>query len=146
MKRHSLERRLLGVVAGFLLGLTLLMPGGRAKGQDADPALAQESGDEDGERRPACLWMPAVRDSDVIDNFTVLFRMRDKRVYRMTLSFECYGLKFDGIFYYDISGLRLCKTDSITARSGFSCPIESFELVPPEGEEAGQEPATKPNR
>ena len=74
-----------------------------------------------------CLRLSEVKGTDVIDNQTIMFNMRGGGAIEMKLQFECPTLKFDNAFYYSVIGGRLCKTDMITTRSGFSCPIEAFE-------------------
>jgi len=81
------------------------------------------------EREMDCIPLPRVGSRDIIDNSTINFHMKDGRIYVMRLSFECPSLKFDDSFYYSVRGLRLCPTDVITNRSGFTCPIETIEIL-----------------
>lgn len=101
----------------------------------AASSLAQE---DEGETHPQCLYLPRVKDTDIIDNRSIIFHMRGGKNYLMQLEYECHGLKFDDSFYYRVSASRLCTTDVITTRSGFSCPIQDFTLM--EEEETALEP------
>lgn len=86
-------------------------------GQEGDGGVAE------------CIPLPRVESRDIIDNSTIHFHMKDGRIYVMRLSFECPSLKFDDSFYYSVRGLRLCPTDVITNRSGFTCPIETIDVL-----------------
>lgn len=91
-------------------------------------------GQEREEGVAACIPLPRVESRDIIDNSTINFHMKDGRIYVMRLSFECPSLKFDDRFYYSVRGLRLCPTDVITNRSGFTCPIETIEILEEESQ------------
>lgn len=76
-----------------------------------------------------CVPLSRVDKSEIIDNSTIYFHMRDGLIYVVNLNFECPSLKFDDSFYYNVRGMRLCPTDVITNRSGFTCPIESIDVL-----------------
>lgn len=84
-------------------------------------ALAQ------GQQMIDCIRLSEVTGTDVIDDQSIVFHMRGGRDVVMRLQFECPTLKFDDSFYYSVVGGRLCKTDIITTRSGFACPILEFQ-------------------
>ncbi|MGD8327485.1 MAG: hypothetical protein PVF65_11265 [Sphingomonadales bacterium] len=94
------------------------------------PALAQDNENKISD----CIPLPQVADSDIIDDETIHFHLKNGRTYEVRLSFECPSLKFDDSFYYSVSGLRLCSTDVITTRSGFTCPIENITLMEEEAQ------------
>lgn len=96
----------------------------------SSPALAQEIEDEISD----CVPLAQVEDSDIIDDETIHFHLKDGRTYQVRLSFECPSLKFDDSFYYSVRGMRLCTTDVITTRSGFACPIEDITLFEEEAQ------------
>lgn len=88
----------------------------------------------------SCVTTRQIRSTKVIDNQTIILRMIGKRLVRMKLRYECHSLKFHEMFYYETSTGRLCsRVDWITARSGSTCPIESFTLVEKEKEDKGKE-------
>ena len=86
-------------------------------------------GQEETEQRSDCIPLSRVEGREIIDNSTIHFHMRNGIVYVMRLNFECPSLKFDDSFYYSVHGMRLCPTDVITNRSGFTCPIESIQIL-----------------
>lgn len=99
-------------------------------------ALAQ---DEDAfDRTPRdCLQVAAVDRTVVLDDQTVLFYVRGKKVYRNYLPKKCPGLKREDRFMYEARQGRLCNIDSITVLElwnasftpGFTCPLGKFQPI-----------------
>jgi hypothetical protein len=111
------------------------------------PAWVAAQGDEEGafDRTPQdCLILQLVDDTDVIDDQTILFRLRNDKVYRNTLPRKCPGLEREGRFMYETRSGRLCSIDTITVLElfgvgptrGFTCRLGEFvPLSPAEVEE-----------
>ena len=106
------------------------------------PAMAEEAMAEKapidgytdtGETRN-CLPTYRIRNTRVLDNKTILFRMDGRDYYVNRLPRNCPGLKIEGGFGYTLSGLNdLCNTDSITVLSdiggGATCMLGKFDQV-----------------
>ncbi len=60
-----------------------------------------------------CLSVSRIDGTDVHDDYTIDFEMRDNTVYRNTLPARCNGLGFEQRFGYDLRGSQLCSTDVI---------------------------------
>lgn len=56
---------------------------------------------------PGCLWTRQIDRTTVIDPKTILFHMKDGKVYRNTLQSPCLGLQFNG-FAYVLHSDELC--------------------------------------
>ena len=105
----------------------------------AAPAFAQ---DEDAfDRTPEdCLSTAAIARTKVIDDQTILFYMRGKRVYRNYLPRKCPSLERQERFMYEARGGRVCDSDTITVleqwgarlQPGFTCPLGAFQPITPE--------------
>jgi hypothetical protein len=65
----------------------------------AAPALAKDA--------PICLRTNWIDRTTVVDPQTILFRMKDGKVYRTHLRTPCIGLKFNG-FVYQTSFEEVC--------------------------------------
>lgn len=97
--------------------------------EEADPAL-----DREGER---CISTRAIRDTDIVDARTILFRMRGGEYYVNHLTNSCRGLLRERRFSYRTSVGRLCSVDSIrvieqfggSIREGMSCGLGAFYPV-----------------
>jgi hypothetical protein len=84
----------------------------------APPLAAQRRSSADDEesfdRRPArCLSLPSVRQTEVIDDRTILFFMGRNRIYRNELPLDCPELKSMGRFSTNTRSTRLCNTDTV---------------------------------
>lgn len=107
----------------------------------AGPALAQ--------RRPVppatvigpdvgCVQMQNIRQTEVRDDRTIDFIMRDGKWYRNTLANSCPQLGFERAFGYQTSITQLCNVDIITvivqgagSRRGASCGLGKFTPIEP---------------
>ena len=86
-------RKTLFSVLAALLGLTVALP-----------LTAQD--DEVIDRTPEdCVSLSRVSRTKVIDDNTILFYMRGRRIYRNILDRECPGLEREGRFTYRVQGL-----------------------------------------
>ena len=81
-----------------------------------------------------CVRSHRIRETKVIDNSTILFRMVDNRYYLNRLPSRCPTLKIQGGFTYSLGGTnQLCSPDVIRVISspsntvGVVCPLGRFE-------------------
>lgn len=103
--------------------------------------LADEAIGEEGER---CLRSRSISRTEVIDDYTILFYLRGKAIYRNTLPRRCARLARDRRFMYRTTVSRVCKSDHITVLtdSGFgsgtgpTCRLGRFHLISEEEAEA----------
>ena len=95
--------------------------------------------DREGER---CINTRNIRSTDVLDERTILFRMRGRDYYVNYLRNDCPGLVREERFSYRTTGGRLCQVDTIRVleqfggyiQEGMSCGLGVF--YPITGEEA----------
>lgn len=85
-------------------------------------AAEKSSGDDKYEIREigepeSCITRSNIRSTDVIDDQTIDFKMRNGDIYRNTLPHRCSGLGFEQSFSYKASTNRLCSVDIIHALS-----------------------------
>jgi hypothetical protein len=107
-----------------------------AMGVAAATATGLASADEGGGAR-RCVALTSIDRTEVVDDGTVLFHMRNGDVYRNVLRHECPTLKNRDQFAYRVNAAQLCSSDLITVLerrgSGFapgpSCSLGSFEAV-----------------
>lgn len=94
---------------------TFLLLGGMF-GAGLAPVNAPAQDDDDSfDRTPqSCVVMNRVRRTEVLDDRTVLFHLRDDRILRNHLPNECPNLEREDRFSYQARGGRLCDTDTIT--------------------------------
>lgn len=104
----------------------------------AIPAVAAEGGDKPLVR---CIDITRMSSSKVIDNKTIILKMRGGRDYKMTLAHRCPGLKMQGTWRHDARSLaKLCEVDTIEVPvnssggvlgSNFTpCIIDSITEIP----------------
>ena len=94
-------------------------------------ALGDDPPEEGGER---CVNMRTVSRTEIIDDQTILFYMRNGVIYRNYLPRRCSGLAREERFSYSTTISRLCDIDTITVlynqgvglSSGPSCGLGKF--------------------
>ena len=123
---HVQRLALLGGLAALPFGL-----GGPAFGQDDEPF----------DRTPAtCLSLMRIDSTRVLDDQTILFFLRDDRVYRNYLPRKCPGLAQQNRFSYVSRTGQLCNVDAVTVleqwagrlEEGFTCRLGDFHPISPE--------------
>jgi uncharacterized protein DUF6491 len=100
-------------------------------GQDAESADAFDRTPED------CVSTQNIDRTHAIDDRTILFFMRGKKVYRNYLPRKCPNLERQNRIMYKTQGSRLCDVDVITVLEqwgarltpGFTCPLGSFHPI-----------------
>jgi hypothetical protein len=81
-------------------------------------AAEKASGDDKYEIREIgepenCITRSNIRSTDVIDDQTIDFKMRNGDIYRNSLPHRCSGLGFEESFSYKTSTNQLCSVDII---------------------------------
>ena len=86
----------------------------------------------------SCVQLQAIRETRVVDDRTIDFIMRDRRVLRNNLPNSCPQLGFERAFTYNTSINQLCSVDIITVlvqaggiRTGASCGLGKFTPIAP---------------
>lgn len=121
------RRRARGLRLCLLAGLCLLSNPG---------TTAAQTQAEDAERPPSlrssCISLSEIQRSEVIDDETILFHLRNGRIKKATLAFGCPSLKFYDSFSYRVYSNRLCaRVDVILSRGGAHCPIAEISDYAP---------------
>lgn len=85
-----------------------------------------------------CVPITSIRETRVIDDQTIDFRMNNNQIYRNTLPNRCPGLRMERAFGYATSQAQLCNVDIITVLHtggapyrGASCGLGQFTPVKP---------------
>ncbi|MGE4061501.1 MAG: hypothetical protein AB7E69_21855 [Sphingomonadales bacterium] len=92
-----------------------------------------------------CIDITRMSSSKVVDNQTIILKMRGGPDYKMTLAHRCPGLKMQGTWRHDARSLaKLCEVDTIEVPvtttggvlgSNFTpCIIESITEIPTGGD------------
>lgn len=106
----------------------------------AGASLAQENGDDTGERdmdAEQCVSTNRIDRINIADSQTLIFRMIDDTVYRNDLPYKCVGLQPDDVLMYRSAVGRLCNVDIITVLNdwgfgfapGASCGLGMFHPI-----------------
>jgi hypothetical protein len=103
--------------------------------------LRAQEGDDTFDRTPqTCINTQTIDRTKVLDDRTILFFMRGKKVYRNYLPRKCPGLVREDRFLYRSNSGRLCDIDSVTVLEqwsgrlspGFTCQLGPFLPVSPD--------------
>lgn len=110
----------------------------------ASSVRAQDDAEDEFDRTPInCLSVSRIRNTDIIDDRTILFFLRgNKETYRAYLPRECPGLERNDRFAYEARNGKLCDVDVITVLEQigvsltptFTCRLGKF--IPITAEEA----------
>lgn len=105
----------------------LLFAAGACFGALAVPDVVRAQGDEALDRTPeSCISTSRVRSTHVVDDRTILFYMRGRRLaYLNELPRDCPRLAREGRFSYRTHGGRLCDSDTITVLESFGGRFQS---------------------
>lgn len=118
--------------------LTLLaMLAAAASAASADTVSGQEDARERNMEAMHCVRIQSIRDIDIVDSRTLIFRMRGGEVYRNALPRECPGLRRNDTLMYRSSVGQLCSVDIVTVLEdwgfgfapGVSCGLGMFEPI-----------------
>jgi hypothetical protein len=100
----------------------------------AQPAVAQKRDDAADDSSKRCISLPNLERTEIVDNRTIVFHMRNGRVYLNHLSRECPGLEREKRFMYSPTSSQLCEIDGVTViekwgfgfTRGFTCALGEF--------------------
>lgn len=99
-----------------------------AEDATAEDATAEEGGagevfavGREGER---CITTQSIRETDIIDERTIVFRMHGGDYYVNNLSYRCSGLVRENRFSYRVTAGRLCSVDAIRVIEQFGGRIQ----------------------
>ncbi len=67
-----------------------------------------------------CISVRAIKDTDIVDDQTILFNMRGDKIFRNNLDHKCRGLKREESFMYESKTGKLCDIDIIKVLDDFS--------------------------
>ncbi len=111
----------LALVGGFTIAACAASP----SGPGSNATAVTES--------PICLSAHLIDHTQAVDDNTLLFMMRDGKVWKNTLIGRCVGLSFNQGFAYDTSTDDICSNrQSIRLlHSGALCELGAFTPVPP---------------
>lgn len=80
-----------------------------------------------------CVSTTRISSTKIIDDATIRFKMKGKKVYLNRLSHKCHGLRMAGGFSYRIPTTQLCRGEIITVLEpvgvGASCALGKFERL-----------------
>jgi hypothetical protein len=85
----------------------------------------------------SCVFIRAIRATNVIDDSTIDFKMAGGKTLRNNLPNKCSGLKFQDSFSYRTSLSQLCNVDIIRVlqnyggglQEGAACGLGKFQEV-----------------
>lgn len=75
-----------------------------------------------------CLDIPRIKETLILDNQTIIFRMLGGDLYINRLPIKCHGLKIANGFGYSTSIAKVCMQDLITTISPGSAPGSTCSL------------------
>lgn len=121
-------------ILGLCLTLCLCLPAAAALSQEEEESKPARS------LRSSCITVSQIQRSEVLDDSTILFHMRNGRIKKATLAFGCPSLKFYDSFSYRVYSNRLCaRTDVIVSRGGAHCPIADISDYEPPAKAEGKD-------
>jgi hypothetical protein len=93
-------------------------------------AAARAEGDQIGDTQQ-CIRLQYIDETPVIDNKTILVKMKSKGYKRIDLLNRCSGLKIQGGFGYSTSINQLCTSDALHVLEpvGSICMIEKIVTI-----------------
>lgn len=125
--------KLIILILTFVFSFSIYIPGAMAQSDENEKlnkALAKYNKIDNVKN---CILVNRIRQSTVIDNKHILFRLRGGDVYLNTLPRKCSGLGFYKAFSYKTSTNELCNVDIITVveadgqMRGTSCGLGQFQ-------------------
>ena len=83
--------------------------------------------------RQTCIYLKAIDQSPVVDDSTILVKLKNNQYKRIDLVSPCLGLKLAGGFDHLTSSGDLCTTDTLHVRdqSGMTCGIRQIVDISP---------------
>ncbi len=97
------------------------------------PALAQAAPMQD--PRTQCLFVPNIRETQIVDDNTIIYHMRDHAQYRVNMLARCFGLKHEPDGYTFIQDSleteNLCANQATIRLNSFRtiCQLGDFTRI-----------------
>lgn len=107
------------ILIGSILAITGAAYAGEKRSKD-DKYIIEKVGEP-----KSCINRSQIRSTDVIDNQTIDFKMRNGDIYRNNLPNKCSGLAFEEAFSYRTSTNQLCNVDIIRVLDNTAGRIET---------------------
>lgn len=107
------------ILIGSILAATGVAYAGEKRSKD-DKYLIEKVGEP-----KTCIMRSQIRSTDVVDDQTIDFKMRNGDIYRNKLPNKCSGLGFEESFSYRTSTNRLCNVDIIRVLDNTAGRIET---------------------
>jgi hypothetical protein len=86
----------------------------------------------------SCVHLRDIDQTQVLDDKTIIFKLRGNKYFKNTLPYKCSGLNFEKSFSYRTSLSQLCSVDTITVlrtgnpiQEGPTCGLGKFEPYTP---------------
>lgn len=128
-------RLALAALLSLALAAPALADGDKDKKKEPEPPKELENYIRTGEFEN-CIRTHRIRDTDVLDDYHILFHLRGGKTYLNKLPHRCPRLGFEEAFSYRLSIPELCNVDIITVINrgggptlGPSCGLGKFELL-----------------
>jgi len=137
------------LIRKFILPVAVIAIAIPALGQDEEP-----EGETIDDLTRSCITLRSLRRTEVLDDRSVLFRMRGRTIYHNILPRQCPGLSHQKRFSYDSTFGRLCENDLIRVlysdsfgtfgmREGAGCRLGIFHEITSEDAKALKEGPAK---
>ena len=105
-------------------------------------ACADKPDSQEARKANVCLAPAWINNTEIVDDNTILFKMKDGKMWKNTLQDKCFGLKIEGGFAYEVRGDSICGNQQIihVLRTHSICSLGEFTpYTPPPKEKSGAE-------
>ena len=91
---------------------------------------------------PRCISATDISNTEVVDDFTILFHMGNGKIWKSTMADRCYGLGFERAISYEVWGGEICGNAQIihVLHRGTFCNLGPFEAYTPPPKEGDTSP------
>lgn len=78
---------------------------------------------------PRCISAQDISNTEVVDDYTILFHMAGGKIWKNTLKSQCHGLGFERAIAYETWGGELCGSSQVihVLHRGSFCVLGDFE-------------------
>ncbi len=132
MKRKTLVSRI--VIGGLIAAVTATSASALLLGRESDRAQELLSQYEKTGETVNCISLRRVKDTDAVDDYTMLIEASGGDMYLNELSGRCIGLSFEQRYIHKASQSQMCRGDIIQVIDAFgkprgSCGLGDFEKL-----------------
>jgi hypothetical protein len=103
---------------------------------EVEKILSQPSAPEDYGTTETCIPVRSIRDTQILDDRHVVFRLPGQKLYLVEFKHRCMQMRPESTLVMEPRGSRLCRMDSLRASNSFStgsmgppCSIPGFVQV-----------------